>query len=311
MAYNSNLDARGWGMLEPAPSTRDSTSLLHKWYPINTTLATTNVAEDLFTVSHVTATVNMFTNPSFETGDPPTGMTASGATLAQDATYYKYGTKSLKITGDNAAIGEGAYWEIGEIPARISNKIPLSISCYFRDAAGSGKTVRVRLVATNTTPFASGTVNYLNGSTVTLTTGWQRSTLSVELDTTDTYTVYLVTAEKTNQAFYADGLQVETLGTPSDYCDGDQNVYCSWDGTAHASVSRRIKSIGSIRNMTLHTDKDIYICYDGTATSSNGRLLEEDSTMWLDHPVYILKNISIINAVSGELPHVSGELWGV
>jgi hypothetical protein len=166
-------------------------------------------------------------------------------------------------------------------------------------------------VATNTTPFASGTVNYLNGSTVTLTNSWQRSTLSVELDATDTYTVYLVTAEKTSQVFYADGFQVETLGSPTDYCDGDQNVYCSWDGTAHASASRRIKSLGSIRNMTLHTDKDVYICYDGTATSANGRLLEEDSTMWLDHPVQILKNISIINAVSGETPHVVGELWGV
>lgn len=311
MAYTSDLNAQGWGALDPAPSTRDSTHLLTKWYPINKTLAVAGTAENLFTVTPMAATVNMFPNPSFETGDPPTGMTASGATITQSNTYAKYGTYSLKINPDNSAAGEGAYWEIGTIPARLNNKIPLSISCYFRDAAASGSTVRVRLVATNTTPFAIGTVNYLNGSSVALSASWQRSTLSVLLDTTDTYTVYLVTATKHNTDFYADAFQVETMPSVTDYCDGDQNAYCSWDGIAHASVSRRINSIGSIRNFTLHTDKDIYVAYDGIASATNGRFVSAGGTWWVDHPAYITKNISFVNKTVGELPSVSGELWGV
>jgi hypothetical protein len=182
-------------------------------------------------------------------------------------------------------------------------------------------------VAASTTPFYDASlptpayVNYLNGTTVTLTSGvlptdgWQRSTVSTEINTSDTYYVYIVTATAHTTAFYADGLQVETLNSPTDYCDGDQstlsgNVNCSWDGAVNASASRRLKAMGSIRNLTLHTDKSIYLCYDGTASATNGRLLEADSTMWLDYPCYILKNISFVNAETGQFPHVTGEIWG-
>ena len=310
MAYTSDLNAQGWGTLDPAPSTRDSTHLLTKWYPINKTLSVAGTAQDLFTVTPMPATVNLVPNPSFETGAPPTGFAASGATITQSNTYAKYGTYSLKINPDNSAAGEGAYWEIGQLPGRADNKLSLSISCYFRDAASSSSGVRVRLVATNTTPFASGTVNYLNGSTVALSTSWQRSTLSTTIAASDTYTVYLVTATKHNIDFYADGFQVETMPSVTDYCDGDQNAYCSWDGIAHASTSRRINAIGSIRNFTLTTDKDIYVAYDGTASATNGRFVSAGGTWWIDHPVYITKNISFINKTVGETPTITGEIWG-
>jgi len=315
MAYNDNLNAQSWAALNPVPSTRESTSLLTKWYPINKLLAVPGTAEDLYTVTPLQATVNMVTNPSFETGDPPTGMTASGATITQSNTYAKYGTYSLKIDPNNIAAGEGAYYELGRLPGRADNRLPISISCYFRDAASSGSGVFIKLVASNTTPFAGKTVNYINGSAVTLSTSWQRASLTIEIDTTDFYTIYLVTATQHNVDFWADGLQTETLNTPTDYCDGDQstlsgNVNCSWDATSHASSSRRLRAMGSIRNLTLHTDKSIYLCYDGIATATNGRLLEADSTMWLDYPCYILKNISFINAETGQFPHVTGEIWG-
>ena len=51
------------------PSTRDSSHIWTKWYPANKTLATAQTAEDLFTVSTDPPTVNMATNPSFETWD--------------------------------------------------------------------------------------------------------------------------------------------------------------------------------------------------------------------------------------------------
>ena len=303
----STNDARSWAGLEPAPSTRESTHLLTKCYPINTTLSSAGTAEDLFTVTPVPATVNIITNPSFETGNPPTGFTASDATLAQDATYYKYGVKSLKITPDNSAAGEGAYISLGSIGAGLQTKVPIAVSCYFRRVTSSGSTARVSVVASSTTPFTSS--NTINGNTVTLSTAWQRSSLSLQLDTTDTYTVYLATATQHSTVFYADGFQVENRDGITDYCDGTQNFYCSWDGTAHASVSRRVKSISSIRNLTLYTDKDIYIAYDGTATTS-GRKVLAGTTWWVDHPIHLTKNISFINSVTGETPTVTGEIWG-
>ena len=315
--YHDGLNAQTWAALNPVPSTRESTSLLTKWYPVYKKLAVPGTAEDLYTVTPLQATVNMVTNPSFELGDPPTGYIASGATLSQNGTYYKYGSYSMGIAPDNSVAGEGAYWEIGKLPGRADNRLPLSISCYFRRGTGSGKDAMVRLVAASTTPFYNGStyVNYLDGNTVTLSTAWQRSTISTELSSSDTYYAYLITATKHNIPFYADGLQVETLNSPTDFCDGDQsilsgNVNCSWDGTAHASASRRLKAMGSIRNLTLHTDKDIWLCYDGTATAANGRLVEADTSWWLDYPTYILKNISFVNAVAGQYPTVSGELWG-
>lgn len=309
--YNTNIDAEDWAGLEPAPSTRDSTHLHTKWFPINKKLAVPGTPEDLFVVTPMRATVNLVENPSFESGDPPTGFTAIGATLAQDAVTFLYGANSMLITPDDVVAGEGAYWETTPIPARQNNKIPLSISCYFRDAAGSGDPVRVRLVSQSKTPFAGGTENFLNGSTVNLSTSWQRSILSVELDTTDNYIVQLVTATQHGTAFNVDGFQVETAQSVTDYCDGDQNVYCSWDGAKNASTSRRIKSIGSIRQLTLHTDRAIYICYDGEANATNGRYVGLDTSWWIDHPVYLLKNISFVNVLPGEFPQVTGEIWGI
>jgi hypothetical protein len=325
--YHDGLNAQTWAALNPTPSTRESTSLLTKWYPVNKLLAVPGTAEDLYTVTPLQATVNMVTNPSFEIADGfgiPVGYLGIDADFTRDATYAKYGSYSAKIEPDNVAAGEGMCWEIGKLPGRADNRLPLSISCYFRRAAGGptvGEDARVVLIAENTTPFYDSSlpvptrVNYLNGTTVTLTNSWQRSTVSTEIDTSDTYWAYLITATKHGVDFWADGLQVETLNSPTDYCDGDQstlsgNVNCSWDGTSHASASRRLKAMGSIRNLTLHTDKSIYLCYDGIATATNGRLLEADSTMWLDYPCYILKNISFINAETGQFPHVTGEIWG-
>jgi hypothetical protein len=310
MPYTTQNNAYIWGREDPVPSTRESTSLLTKWYPIYQKLAVPGTAQDLIVLNSIPATVNMVTNPSFETGTPPTGFSASGATLARSAAFARSGSYSMEVTPNNIVAGEGFYWDLGVIPAtpKEDNRIPISISCYFYDPTNSGNGVKVRLVATTTTPF-TGNVNYLDGSIVSLTSSWQRSTLSASLSVSDIYHVYVITNTQFVTVFYCDDLQVEAHNSVTDYCDGDQNPYCSWDGAAHASISRREKYMGSIRDYTLHTDKDIYVAYDWDATTSC-RLVEADSTWWPDHPVYITKKISFINAWPLQQPTVSGECWG-
>ena len=171
----SDYDARNWHSWELEPSTRQSVALLTKFYPIDKTLAAAGTAEDLITVSPGLPTVNIITNPSCETGNPPTGYTAvRSATLAQDATYYLYGTKSLKITPPNVARGEGAYWNLGDCP----HNLPIGISANFRRGAAGANDARVELVASTITGYSAYTnVRLVVGNTVTLSGSWQRSQL--------------------------------------------------------------------------------------------------------------------------------------
>ena len=176
MPVTSNLDGRQYKSWEQDPSTRESLRLFTKRIPIDIELSTPGTAESLFTVSPGQATVNLVTNPSCETGSPPTGYTAVGSTLAQDATYYEYGTKSLKITPDNSAKGEGAYWDLGAFPMDE----PLALSTYFRrGAAGSGN-VRTELWSSSITSKIAGTmanVRVAIGSTAALGASFVRSSL--------------------------------------------------------------------------------------------------------------------------------------
>ena len=392
---SSNLDPRLWKSWELDPSTRESVHLLTKSYPVDVTLATPGTAEALFSVSPGIATVNLVTNPSCETSDPPDGYSAvNSATLAQDATYYNYGSKSLKITPPDAVKGEGAYWDLGT----ISHKDPLSISAYFRRAAGSGSDARVELVASSITGYSTYTnVRLAVGNTVTLGTGWTRSYLtshpdretiictitpltgtfeedeeitggtsgstatimtvdsggtwlavsapsgqfSPELGIYATETIeggsssatatltaikrikvdgnlhlYMVTATKHGDEFYVDGVQAEYLENVTAYCDGAQGAYHWWDGTAHASTSRRWKKLSCIRGYRLHCTKDIYIAFDidadssGTNAEDKGEYISAGSDFGEDTQIFLDDKISFVNAVTGEYPRLYGRIYG-
>lgn len=312
MAYNSRLDARawrGWPKRVDYPSTRDSVRIWNRYFPVKKTLTAAGTAEDILTVNPGQPTINMITNPSMETGDPPTGYTADGATLAQDATYYQYGTKSMEITPDNSADNEGCYWDLGSFPPTV----PLSFSCYFRDAAAGGDEALVMIK-----DDAGNTI--ATGNTVTLSTSWQRSIVTMSpgviLQPTN-LRLYIVTGSQHGTAFYADGAQAETLETPSAYCDGAQGHDFEWFGTAHASESRRYPRLTTIRGGDFHVTRDCYINFDRDAsrTATN----EEDRGVFykggtdanFDHPIHIAERISLINYWPGEQPEVYGSFWGV
>jgi hypothetical protein len=175
MPINDFLNPKFYKSWEIDPSTRESLRLFTKAYPVDKTLATAGTAEDLITVDVGSkATVNIITNPSCETGATPTGYTAvRSGTLAKDGTYYKYGLYSLKITPPNAAAGEGAYWDLGKLPADT----PIAVSAYMRRGAAGSPTARVELFAPSTPNALITNVRVAVGNTNTCDGNWQRSQL--------------------------------------------------------------------------------------------------------------------------------------
>ena len=313
MAYSTKLDARYWRSWpkEDYPSTRDSMRTWNKNFPVNKTLTTPGTAEDLITVDPGDPTINLVTNPSMETGAGPTGYTASGATITRDNTYYLYGSYSLKITPDDSVANEGAYWSLGNYP----HNVPLSVSCYVRDAAASGDTAMIRIIDTSGNVVAESTE-------ITLSTSWQRATVttvySEESRGSSDLRLYIVTGDtKHGTAFWADGLQAESLDSVTTYCDGTQGLEYEWFGTAHASESRRYPLLSTIRGGHFHATRDCYVAYDTDASNSatneedRGEFIKAGTDWCFDHPVLINEKISFINYWPGEQPNIYGILWGV
>lgn len=303
----SGLDWINW---EVDPSTRTSVHVWTKWVPVDVTLATPGTAENLFQVSPGEPTINLVTNPSFETGDPPTGYTAVGSTLARSATVANSGTYSLSITPDNAAVGEGGYWTTDDSFAGgpdNSERLYLVASVYLQDNVDSGDDARIVITDADGTTLA-------NGDTITLSSSWQRSTAFYPLSTTgQQYRVYIVTVTQHGTVFYADDLQVEIRqsNTASTYCDGAQGLNYFWDGTAHASMSRRRRGLSTIRGYTLHNTRNLYIAFDHTASSTLGEYKRAGTDFWGDHPLDVFDRISFINELAGEQPRLYGQIWGV
>ena len=301
---------QNWMGWEVDPSTRQSTHLWTKHYPVNVTLSSAQTAEDLFTVEDSFPTVNLATNPSFETANPPTGYTAAGSTLARVTTNPRTGTYSMQVTPGNTAAGEGFYWTTDSLTSQRegSNKIYLVASAYFRRASGSGQTVQIQIRSVD------GATTLASGDIITLSTTYQRSTAIFELpNTTAAYRVYFVTTAQTNQVFLADSFQVELQngGFVTDYCDGSLGVNYEWDGVAHASRSRRRGGLVAIRGFFLRSSHDAFVSFDVTASATTGRYLTASADWWNPHPIHFTKNISFVNVTSGQTPTIRGDVWGV
>ena len=289
------------------PSTRESMRYNEQYFPINATLSVAGTAQDLWTPAANEPTINLFTNPSFETGDPPTSCVAVGSAISQSLVQALYGTNSILVNPDNSAAGEGFYITINEA---FSIGETITASCYVRGVAAAGD-ARIRIYGVTSGTWLS------TGSTVSLAADWL-SRLETSFTNTvapeNSLRVYVVTATQHNNNFYADGMQVE-FGSLTTYCDGSQGLLYSWDGTSHASISRRRPALRVIRGYTLHTDRDIYIAYGTdrpvTASSTVGRTVLSGADWWTDHNVNIRKNISFVNKNAGETPTITGEVWGI
>jgi hypothetical protein len=183
----------------------------------------------------------------------------------------------------------------------------LVVSAYFADTGASGDDARIEI------RDSTGATTHATGNTITLSTTFTRSTAFFNLSqlASAAYRIYFVTVTQHNTNFYVDDFQVELRkdDIATTYCDGAQGLYYEWDGTAHASTSRRRIGLVSIRGYNLYTTRNVFIAFDHTASSSLGELKLAGTDFWMDHP-FDAGNISMINDLSGEQPRVFGGIWG-
>jgi hypothetical protein len=131
------------------------------------------------------------------------------------------GTYCAKVDTANAAANEGIYTT--DIIYNLKPSTAYTASGYIRGAAG-GETVKLGL---RETTDAGATVDTTGSDTLTLTTGWQRVTVSRTFGTTGRGARLLVyTPTQQNIVFYVDGLQLEEGATATAW-EAPPNIgYC-------------------------------------------------------------------------------------
>jgi len=303
------LFADDYASLESTLSTRQSIHAYTRYAPVDVTLAVPGTAENLLAVDAKLPTVNLVTNPSMETGDPPTGFVAVGSTIAQSAAQFRSGANSLSIDPDNAAANEGAYWILPRVGGggAANNQIYIVASVYLRRATGTGANSQIAIADSSGNVLATG-------NSVGLSETWTRSVVKypIPIGTSDAFRVYVTTAAQHNITFFADDMQVELRqdGNDTDYADGAQGLWNEWVGAAHASMSIRKRGLRIIKGFSLRATLDTYLAFDHTADSVTGLFLPAGSTMSSSWPLDFKSNISMINVNSGEAPRVHGVVWG-
>jgi len=86
------------------------------------------------------------TNGNFETGDPPTGYTASRSTIARESTIIKIGSYSMKITcNDPDATGSGQVKGTHTLDAVANRGKQVTLGAWCRTPAANDKTQVLRL----------------------------------------------------------------------------------------------------------------------------------------------------------------------
>lgn len=305
---------------EMNPSTRVSVHAWTKFEPVDVTLATAGTAENLFVMDTTIPTVNIATNPSFETGAPPTGYTAIDSTLTRSSTVARTSTYSASINPDNSDAGEGIYWTTPQMagPAGNNNQMWINVSAYLQDNTDSGDDARIEI------RDSTGATTHASSDTITLSSSWQRASTQFLLpQTAVTYRIYIVTVSQHNTTFFADDLQVEIRkdSNTTTYVDGSTGTNDEWMGTAHASESRRRQGLEVIKGWSLHFTRDTYVAFNTTATSTTGTLVRAGSDWTPPWPVEMRSGIyadptgskqfiSILNVNTGETPRVHGVIYG-
>lgn len=143
-------------------------------------------------------TTNLVANGGMETND--TGWTDVSATGSRVTSQAKFGSGSLEVVTGNAAANEGCYHTFAATAAAYT------VSAWVR---GTGGTVRMA-VRDN----AGGSAQ--TGSAVTLTSSWQRISLTTTALSAATWRCYVETDSQQALTFQVDGVQAEQqpLATP-------------------------------------------------------------------------------------------------
>ena len=301
---------------------RESVAAPMRFVPIDVTLSSTNTAQDLISVLAPTPpAMNLITNPSIITaGTPPAGWTAVGATVTRVTTTPRTGTHSMSVNTANSAVGEGAYFEVTNIPPGF-----YALSIYLRHSGGG--TARVRASSDGGTTFSTG-------NTVTMGNNWNgRSTVTHRV-TTDQSSIrlYIVTNVQQNITFLADDAQIEPswsvvmgMGNstrdpnpPSavvtDFVSPTGDRFARWLGTADASESVREPGLSEIHYLSVYASHATYVDFDRTVAIRTSAPLGYYMAAGIDYKLDIHKiikqNVSFVNAAGTETPRVIGYAMG-
>ena len=299
------LNAKDWRSWEVDPSTRQSVHVWNKYQPVDSTLTTAGTAQNLLSIARTEPALNMVTNPSVESATI-TMYTASGAAISQSTAQASDGSNSLLVNPANAAAAEGFYWS--HAFAGHTEGTHICAQAEVRGASGSGD-ARLEI-------HSSAGVVLATSDTITLSTGFQRMTISYQIPerTAADYRIAVVSVTNHNIDFYVDKIGVEQRrdGAVQPYIDGSLGVNYEWFGTAHLSVSKLRPGISVARGFKLtngHGSQTVYIALDTTASATTGVLLKAGETWETLWPLDIRTNISAL--ASGASTQVYGVVYGV
>lgn len=212
-------------------------------------------------------TTNLLDTPSFEdTVLGVSNLTAVGSTVTRSNEEARFGRSSAKVVTDGAAFQlEGAYYAYST-PAALAN-LPLTASVYAR---GSGK-VRLRIDEQSNGQIRATDPIALKSDF------WQRLSLTMPMlaATGGDFRMYVeVFPGDPNNirafTYYLDGFQLEALGYPTTYCDGDierelrphdGEAFFKWDGTRHnapSTRSGRYREGGRLKDITQGLDFELW-----------------------------------------------------
>lgn len=186
--------------------------------------------------------VNLVTNPSFEVDTAGWVTYASGAatvTLSRVATDGVVGSSCIEIsTSETTGQESGARSDAAPVAAGD----PVSVSAWLKGTTvPASQNFAVYAVFFDSTGASLGHNNII--ANVPAWTGeWRRLTASgVAPAGATTMRVHLTETGSGSGAmtWRADGVQLEQASKASSYLDGSLGPGYSWDGAAHASVSRR------------------------------------------------------------------------
>ena len=300
---NSDQFPENWESWEVDPSTRTSVHVWNKYVPIDVSVGTSAV--DLLSVSRGTPSVNLIKNPSIEHATI-TEFTASGSAISQSSAQAASGSNSLLVNPANAAVAEGVYW--AHTFAGHTEGTHICAQAEVRGASASGD-VRLEI-------HSSAGVVLATSATVSLSTGWQRMTISYQIPDriAAEYRVAVVSVTQHNIDFYVDKFGVEQRrdGIVQSYVDGSLGNNYEWYGTANLSASKLRAGISVARGFKLkngHGSQTVYIALDTTASATTGVLLKAGETWENFWPLDIRINISAL--ASGASTQVYGVVYGV
>lgn len=180
-----------------------------------------------FSVIVPEASVNLLTNPSFETN--LTGVNSVDSTLARVTTYQKRGAYSMQITPGPDEQG-GA-----DQAAALTANLPYTFSLDLLGHSG----VEYEIY------FASSGSRVSSSRTVVGTGYWQRPSIMWQPTSSANYEVVIIDKSRSNKVYYVDGWLLEQKAYPTTYFDGDSSGFVPgkndfwWNGPAHQSTSTR------------------------------------------------------------------------